>query len=106
MAIVYRTATQTETITTAVSWTLPTGHSADDLLLAAYGGKPYTATMATLTGYTAQGAGANGTSNSGNGTGSCYVKAWTKTHTGSESNPSGTLAAAGTPMLNGMLAAY
>lgn len=109
MAITWRTATgPTSGLTTTVTWTLPTGHAADDLLIACYSGKPYTATFSSgviTTDYTVRSGGANGAVANGNGTGSNYTVGYTRVHDGSESNPTGTLSETPSPYLVAMLAA-
>ena len=43
-----------------LSYTLPTGHTTNDLLIAFYGGKPYNTVPSTPTDYAPQSGGANG----------------------------------------------
>lgn len=87
-----------------LTYTLPTGHSTDDLLIAFYGGKPYNTVPSTPTDYTAQSGGANGSTAMGAGSGSVYAVAFTKVHDGSESNPTSTFAAQYSPGIRAMIA--
>jgi hypothetical protein len=86
------------------TYTLPSGTTSGDLLVGFYGGKPYDTVPSIPSGYTAQSGGANGTTANGNGSGSVYAVAFTKTHSGSESDPSSTMAAGYSPAITAMLA--
>lgn len=88
----------------ALSYTLPADTKAGDLLIACYGGKPYDTVPSTPSGYTARSGGANGTTAMGSGAGSVYAVAFTKTHSGSESNPSSTFSAQYSPGVRAMVA--
>jgi hypothetical protein len=94
----------------AVTFTLPTGHTTDDLLLAFLGWKPYDTTWTDPSGYASEiGPITSGTTGSGVGTGSVGAQVFTKTHSGTESNPSASVnAGAGgyTPALRAMAAFY
>lgn len=86
-----------------LSYTLPTGHTTNDLLIAFYGGKPYNTVPSTPTDYVARSGGANGTTAMGSGTGSVYAIAFTKVHDGSESNPASTFSAQYSPGIRAMV---
>lgn len=88
-----------------LSYTLPTGHTTNDLLIAFYGGKPYNTVPSTPADYTAQSGGANGSTGMGAGTGSVYAVAFTKIHDGSESNPASTFSAQYSPGIRAMVKA-
>ena len=104
--VTWRTATGlTAGTDTSAAWTLPTGNAQYDLLIAIYGGKPYDATVGTPSGYSTCGSTTSGTVANGNGTGSTRVQAFYKVHSGSESNPSGTVSATPSPRMTAMLAA-
>lgn len=93
--------------TTGLSFTMPTGHALDDLLIAWAGGKPYNLSISAgtiLTDYTDRGSKTSGTTANGVGVGSCWVHARTRTHDGSETVPSATLSATPSPRLSGMSA--
>lgn len=109
MTISFRTTpTPVSGVTTTLAFTLPTGHTTDDCLIAYGTHKAYTVTVSSgtvTTDYTALAAGANGTVANGNGTGSNYTWARYRIHDGSESDPTGTLSAAPSPCISGMLAA-
>lgn len=106
MTISWRTATGLSASTSAsLTWTLPTGHTVGDLLVAIYGGKPYSGTSGTPTGYAAQGSVASGSVGNSNGSGSTRAQVFTKTHTASESNPTATVSETPSPSMVAMLAA-
>lgn len=111
MAVTFRTLTgysaaaDTAAPFASLTYTLPTGHTTNDLLVAFYAGKPYNTVPGTPTDYTARSGAADGTTAMGNGTGSTYSVAFTKEHTGSESNPSSTFSAQYSPGMTAMLAA-
>lgn len=88
-----------------LSYTLPTGHTTNDLLIAFYGGKPYGTIPSTPTDYAPQSGGANGSTAMGSGTGSVYAIAFTKVHDGSESNPASTFSAQYSPGIRAMVKA-
>lgn len=88
-----------------LSYTLPTGHTTNDLLIAFYGGKPYNTVPSTPTDYAPQSGGANGSTAMGAGTGSVYAIAFTKVHDGSESNPASTFSAQYSPGIRAMVKA-
>ncbi len=89
-----------------VTYTLPTGHTTNDLLMAFYGAKDRQATAGTPSTYTANSGGTNGTTASGVDLGSVYSNVFTKVHSGSESNPSSTVAYITTPAMVAMQAFY
>lgn len=106
MSISWRTATGlTAGTSTALTWTLPTGHTVGDLLVAIYGGKPYTSTSGSPTDYVSAGSVASGARANSNGSGSTRAQVFTKTHDGTESNPTATLTASPSPSMVAMLAA-
>jgi hypothetical protein len=83
-------------IDTSAPWTLPTGHTLDDFLLAVYGGKQYDASVTSgtfTTDYASLTDHANGTTVTGNGTGSLRLQCAWRQHDGSESAPAGTVSA-------------
>lgn len=95
------------TTTTGGSFTLPTGHTTDDLLLAWLGVKAYTVGIASgtlTTDYTARGNITSGTVVNGVGVGSTRSWAYSRTHTGTESAPACTLDAAPSPSMKSMSA--
>lgn len=91
-----------------MTWTLPTGHTADDLLVLFAGGKPYdTGVPGVPSGYTDLGSGANGTTAVGAaGTGSVFSCARCKVHSGTEYTPSATMSGATNPVLRFAIALY
>lgn len=93
--------------TTGLSFTMPTGHTLDDLLITWIGAKPYSCTIASgtiLTDYTDRGSKTSGTTANGVGVGSTWAHARTRTHDGAESVPSATLNATPSPRMSGMSA--
>ncbi|MEN9793033.1 MAG: hypothetical protein RL330_1111, partial [Actinomycetota bacterium] len=109
MTISHRASTGITARTTQAThaFTLPTGHTTNDLLIAWLGGKPYTVTD-TLNDstYSATATGANGTNaTTANGAGSVQAAGWYKRHSGTESAPSVTMATATpNPMIQAMSA--
>lgn len=89
-----------------LTYTLPTGHSASDFLIAFYGGKPFGTVPGTPSEYSARSGGANGSTASGADTGSVYSVAFTKVHDGSESNPTSSMSGTTTPAMVAMHALY
>jgi hypothetical protein len=113
VTISWRTATGlTAAVDTAtpfanLAYTLPTGHTTNDVLICVAAVRPYTLTVGTPTDYTARGAITSGVNTAnGVGVGSSKVAAFTKIHDGSESNPASTMAAGYTPAMTAMLACY
>jgi PKD repeat protein len=90
-----------------LTYTLPTGHTTNDVLLAFYAGKPYGTIAGTPTDYTAQGSVTSGANTANtNGAGSTRVQAFSKIHDGSESNPTSAFTAQYSPSMVAMVAAY
>lgn len=109
MAITHRASSgiAAGTTTTGGAFTLPTGHTADDLLLAWLGCKPYTVNVSSgtlTTDYTALGNITSGTVANGVGVGSTRTWAYHRTHDGSETAPDCTLSAAPSPSMKAMSA--
>lgn len=106
MTISWRTATGLTAAgsSSLTTWSLPTGHTSGDILIAIYGGKPYTATSGVPTDYTSRGSVTSGTNGNANGSGSLRCQVFTKTHDGTESAPTSTLTATPSPSMTAMLA--
>lgn len=95
--------------TTGLSFTMPTGHALDDLLVTWCGAKPYNLNIASgtiLADYTDRGSKTNGVVANGVGVGSVWAHARTRTHDGTESVPSATLSTTPSPRMSGMSAFY
>lgn len=91
---------------TTTGFNLPAGNTATDMLLAAYGGKPQTVDVSSgtfLTDYTLLGNKTSGTNANAVDSGSTRCHARYRIHDGSEVAPTGTLSAAPSPRMNGML---
>lgn len=88
-----------------LTYTLPTGHTTGDLLVAIYAGKPFNTQPSTPTDYTSIVDVASGTTAMGNGTGSVRLRVFQKTHDGTEANPTSTFTAQYSPGMVAMLAA-
>lgn len=110
MTITFRAATALTASTDIASpyanitWTLPTGAVANDLLIAGYAAKNFAAIPNGPTGYTLVDAGANGTVATGVGAGSVYVSGYYKNHSGTESAPSSTMSFPYALAMRGMIA--
>lgn len=110
MAITFRAATALTASTDIatpfanITWTLPTGAVANDLLIAGYAAKNFAAIPNGPTGYTLANAGANGTVATGVGAGSVYVAGYYKNHSGTESAPSSTMSFPYALAMRGMIA--
>lgn len=93
--------------TTGLSFTMPTGHALDDLLITWIGAKPYSCTVSAgtiLTDYTLLASATSGTVANGVGVGSTFAQARYRVHDGSETVPSATLSATPSPRLSAMSA--
>lgn len=109
MTITHRASTglAAGTTTTGAVFTLPTGHTTDDLLIAWLGIKAYTVDVSSgtlTTDYTSRGNVTSGTVANGVGVGSTRARAYTRTHDGSEAAPACTLSAAPSPSMKAMSA--
>lgn len=91
------------------NYTLPTGHASGDLLLTLAGVKwstagAFSASQTAPTGYSVVNWDSNGTTTTGNGTGSVWAQIAQKTHSGTESAPAQTFSTGYSPAMLGMIA--
>lgn len=94
-------------VTTTLAFTLPTGVTTNDCMIAFYGGKPYTMALSSgtlSTDYTDVGSTTNGTTANNVDLGSVYADMAYRIHSGTESAPTGTLSATPSPRISGMIA--
>ena len=109
MTIGFRAATGlTATTDTAtpfanITFTIPTGSTTGDLMLAFYGGKLFSTIPGDPTDFIPLDTIANGTTAGAGGTGSVRASAWYKIYDGSETNPQSTMPAQYTPAMTAMI---
>ena len=95
------------TTNTGGAFVLPTGHTANDILLAWLAHRPYTLTVSSgtiTTDYTSLGSVESGTVANGVGVGSTKTYAYHRTHDGSETAPTCTLSSTPSPSMKAMSA--
>lgn len=99
-------ATDTIAAFADIAWTLPAGTATNDLLLAFYGGKPFGSNPAAPNAgeYVSVNTITNGSTANAAGAGSVRATIWSRTHDGSEGNPTATIAAAYDPGISAMIA--